>query len=136
MKMEQRVSRRKSLDPIHIESLTSLDHFSLLARTGRIVDASATGFLLHVHRKDLVPKVLRDNLSIDCILNERVKMSISEMNLEIDGKITRTRLIGNKTFEIAIDFSETAPEYWRECLLELLPSVGEFTDEFADSDKH
>ena len=124
--MEQRISKRKALDPIHIDSLTSLDHFSLLARRGRIVDASATGFLLHIKHKDLVPKVLRENLSIDCIVNEHVKLSITEMNLEIDGKVTRTRLIGNKTFEIAVDFSDAAPEYWRECLLELLPNQGEF----------
>jgi hypothetical protein len=135
MKAEQRLSRRKALDPIHIESLTSLDPFSPLAKKGRIVDASASGFLLHIQRKDLIPKMLRDNLSIDCIVNEHVKMSIKEMNLEIDGVVARTRLIGNKTFEIAIDFSANAPEYWRECLLELLPNPGEFSDS-EDLGKH
>ncbi|PCI27156.1 hypothetical protein COB52_05280 [Candidatus Kaiserbacteria bacterium] len=126
MKMEQRDSNRKLLDPIHIESLTSLDQFSLLARTGRIVDASATGFLLQIDRKDFVPKVLRENLSIECIVNERVKLTITEMNLEIDGRIVRTKLVGKGIFEIAVDFSDSAPEYWRECLLDLLPNEGEF----------
>ena len=132
MKTEQRESQRKQLHTINIESLTSLDQFSLLARTGKIVDASATGFLLHIDRKDFVPKVLRDNLSIECIHDERVKMSIREMNLEVDGKIARTKLIGKGVFEIAIDFSDTAPAYWRECLLDLLPVPGEF----EDSDLH
>lgn len=129
MKAEQRVSPRKSLDPIHIDDLTSLDQFSLLARKGRIVDASASGFLLHVDRQDFVPKILRENLTVDCIINEHVKLSIREMSLEMDGKITRTQHIGEGIFEIAIDFSDTAPSYWRECLLELLPDRGEFESE-------
>lgn len=134
MKAEQRVSPRKDLDPIHIEALTSLDNFSLLARTGLIVDASASGFLLHIKRDDFVPKILRKNLNVDCIIGEQIKLSIHEMNLEIQGKVTRTEYIGDSIFEIAIDFSDTAPSYWRECLLDLLPDKGEM-EEF-DLDKH
>ena len=56
------------------------------------------------------------------------------MNLELDGKIARTSYIGDGVFEIAVDFSETAPTYWRECLLDLLPDQGEF--ESLDLPKH
>lgn len=124
---EQRIAQRKCLDPIHVSDITSLDQFSTLARTGTIVDASSSGLLLHVDRKEFIPKVLRQNLNIDCIVGEYVKMEIQEMRLEIDGKVTRTRLAGQGVFEIAIEFSDSAPEYWRECLVDLLPDKGEFT---------
>ena len=125
MKAEQRVAERKELEPLYISDLTSLDPFSLLARSGVIVDASASGFRIHIHRKDLVPKVLRENLTLDCIVGERVKMHIQQMELEIDGHVARTALLGKGTFEVAVDFSEQAPQYWRECLIDLLPMPGE-----------
>jgi hypothetical protein len=34
-------------------------------------------------------------------------------------------LLGKKGFYVAIDYSEEAPEYWRECLMDLLPNPGE-----------
>lgn len=129
MAFEQRDSLRKQLDTIHIESLTSLDQFSLLARRGKIVNASTSGFLLHIHRQDLVPKILRENLTIDYVVGERVKLLISEMNLEIEGTVTRTKLVGQGVFAVAVDFTKNAPEYWRECLLDLLPNSGEI-DQF------
>jgi hypothetical protein len=125
MRSNERLAERKLLGPIHFANLTALDQFALLARTGTIVDASSSGFLLRVPRTQLVPKVLKSNLTIDCLVGERVMLQISEMNLEIDGTVTRTKLMGKGVFEIAIDFSEDAPAYWRECLLDLLPNVGE-----------
>jgi hypothetical protein len=50
---------------------------------------------------------------------------IADMELEIDGCISRTRFIGSGLFEIAIDLSEDAPEYWRQCLVDLLPGTDE-----------
>ncbi len=52
-------------------------------------------------------------------------MHLEEMNLEVSGVITRTQLLGKKGFYIAVDYSEEAPEYWRECLMDLLPKPGE-----------
>ncbi len=126
MRVNSRDAERKLLGPIHFKNLTSLEKFSVLARTGIIVDASSRGFLLRVSRRELVPRNLRGNLNIDCLIDERVMLRIDEMNLEIDGVVKRTRMIGQGVFEIGIDFSETAPDYWRECLLELLPEVDEF----------
>ena len=125
MRSRERLAERKLLGAIHFANLTALDRFVLLARNGTIVDASASGFLLKVPRKELVPKVLKSNLTIECLVGERVMLQISEMNLEIDGIVTRTKLIGKGNFEIAIDFSEDAPPYWRECLIDLLPNIGE-----------
>lgn len=52
-------------------------------------------------------------------------LKISDMQLDIDGVISRTRFIGAGLFEIAIDLSEDAPEYWRECLVDLMPGADE-----------
>ena len=129
MKNNSRTAARKALGPIHFHNLTSLEKFAVLARSGVIVDASSRGFLLRVTRRDLVPKNLRGNLNIDCLVGERVMLKIEEMNLEIDGQIARTSMIGRGVFEIAIDFSESAPDYWRECLYDLLPNKEEFAEE-------
>lgn len=129
MRTNSRVATRKALGPIHFHNLTSLEKFAILARVGVIVDASSRGFLLRVTRRDLVPKNLRGNLNIDCLVGEKVMLKIEEMNLEVDGKVARTSMIGRGVFEIAIDFSASAPDYWRECLLDLLPNKDEFTDD-------
>lgn len=121
----RRVAPRKEVTPIHVGHLTSLDDFAKLARNCEIVEASSTGLLIHVQREDLIPPSLRKNLSLDALIGDRVFMHLEEMNLEISGIITRTRLLGKKGFHIAIDYSEEAPEYWRECLMDLLPTPGE-----------
>ena len=124
----RRVAPRKEVTPIHVGHLTSLDDFAKLARNCEIVEASATGLLLHVHREDLIPQSLRKNLNLDALIGDRVFMHLEEMNLEISGIITRTKLLGKKGFHIAIDYSDDAPEYWRECLMDLLPRPGELEE--------
>ncbi len=128
MRSNQRLSERKMLGSLHFNNLTSLEKFALLARSGTIIDASTTGFQLRVSRKELVPKNLRGNLNIDVLVGEKVMLQIDQMKLEISGTVARTRMVGSGVFEIGIDFSEDAPDYWRECLVDLLPSPGEFKD--------
>jgi hypothetical protein len=123
---DRRIAPRESLEPIPIRAFTSIDHMTLLSRHGNIVEASSTGFLLHVERKDIVPKQFRDQLSIDELLGDQVILMIDPLNLEISGRIARTKRIAKDVFEIAIDYSEDAPEYWRECLLELLPRSADY----------
>lgn len=125
MKADRRIAKRDALAPIEITGFTSLDHMTLISRSGQILEASSTGFSLRVERSALVPKMLRDTLSLDMLVGDQVLLFIPRMNLELSGKIARTQLVGQKTFEIAIDFSADAPEYWRECLFELLPRPGE-----------
>ena len=43
------------------------------------------------------------------------------MNLDIDALIIRSKRVDKDTFEIALDYSESAPEYWREILFDMLP---------------
>jgi hypothetical protein len=127
-KSSGRVAPRKEVTPIHVAYLTSLDDFAKLAKNCEIVEASASGLLLHVDRQDLIPASLKKTLSIDALIGDRVFMHLEELNLEISGVITRTQLLGKKGFHIAVDYSEDAPEYWRECLMDLLPQPGELEE--------
>jgi hypothetical protein len=121
----QQRAARQEVYPIRVSSFTSLDHLTMISREGHIVDASATGFLLAVERKALLPKQFRDALSLDDLTGAKVILRLEEMNLEIGGVVTRTQRKAKDLFEIAIDFSEDAPEFWRECLMDLLPRPGE-----------
>ncbi|CAN5680260.1 hypothetical protein BH10BDE1_BH10BDE1_17430 [soil metagenome] len=119
---------RENLEPLSIRGLTSIDHMTLLARNGWLVEASTTGFLIEIERRDLAPKSFRDSLSLKELEGDRVYLMIDAMNLEVGGTITRTHRMTKDRWQIAIDFREDAPEYWRECLVELLPKPGQFED--------
>ncbi|MGZ3743005.1 MAG: hypothetical protein ACXWRA_04010 [Pseudobdellovibrionaceae bacterium] len=121
----RRVAPRKELFPINVSYITSLSDFTKIAKNCEIVEASATGLLLLIKREDLLPSSLRKTLSLDLLLGESIFMHLEDMNLEISGSVARTQLLGKKGFYIAIDYSEDAPEYWRECLMDLLPTPGE-----------
>ena len=118
-------SDREDVHPIRIAGFMSLDHLTMIARDGHIVDASITGFLLRIERKALLPKRFREALSLDSLNGSKVLLRLDELNLEIGGTIARTRRPNKDMFEIAVDFSDDAPEYWRQCLLDLLPRPGE-----------
>lgn len=124
-KMKRRMAPRKATTPILVSYLTSLDDFTKIARNCDVVEASSSGLLLHVKREDLIPTALRRNLTLDCLLGDKVFMRLEDMNLEISGTIARTQLLGKAGFLIAVDYSADAPEYWRECLIDLLPTPGE-----------
>lgn len=123
---DRRDAPREKVDPILVKGLTSIDHMTLVSRNGFIVDASKTGFLLHVDRKYLVPQKFRESLSLDEIIGDRVILTIEPLNLEIGGRIARTKRVNKETFEIVIDFSSDAPEYWREALLDMLPRAADY----------
>ena len=125
---ERRVAPRKELSPINVSYITSLTDFARIARNCEIVEASKTGLLLLIKREDLIPVSLRKNLTLDALIGENIFMHLEDMNLEISGSIARTQLLGKKGFHVAIDYSEDAPEYWRECLMDLLPIPGELEE--------
>lgn len=129
MKAERRVAPRKTLDLIHVAELTSLSSYSVIAREGVIVDASQSGFLLVIQRAQLVPKEYRENLVLTNLVGHQVVMYLPQMNLDLDGTITRADHKGKGRFEIAVTFSPDVPEYWRGCLVELLPAPGEIVEE-------
>lgn len=121
-----RTAPRKQMGPelaqLTIDSISSTESLQKLAKYGRIVEASASGILIKIKRDDFVAKELRTNLNIDQLVNKEVYFRIHEMDLEISGKIARTKFLGKGEFVIAIDYSSDSPEYWRECLMDLLPT--------------
>lgn len=125
MKNERRIAPRKDINFIPVKNLATLNPFTVICKNAELVDASSTGFLLYIQRKNLLPKGLRSHLSLKNLEGERIMLKIEGMELDMDGFISRTKFIGDGTFEVAIDFSSDAPEYWRECLVDLLPGTGE-----------
>jgi hypothetical protein len=123
---ERRSAPREKLDPIDIRGFTSLDHMTLLSRKGQIVEASKTGFLLHVERKAIVPKQFKDAFNLKELEGDRVILMIDPLNLEISGRIARTNKFSKDIWEIVIDMTDDSPEYWREILLEMLPRSSDF----------
>ena len=122
---DKRVAPRKNTEFIQVNDLTHVDNYNVIARFGQIINASASGFLLEIMRSDIVPQELRSTLSLDAILGQQVVLYLPQMNLDLDGKICRANHTGKGKFVIAIEFSAEVPEYWRECLIELLPAQGE-----------
>ncbi|MFN7906287.1 MAG: hypothetical protein ACK5P5_13995 [Pseudobdellovibrionaceae bacterium] len=116
---------RKSISPLHVSSIASLDDLTKIAKDCDVIEASANGLLLHFRRESLIPTVLRNNLNIDSLIGQRVFLKLEEMNLELSGVITRTKLLGKQGYYIAVDYTDEAPLYWRECLMDLLPQPGE-----------
>ncbi len=108
-----------------VSYVASMDDLAKIARNCEILDASASGLLLLIKRKDLIPQTLRSNLTLDSLIGDRIFLRIEDMNLEISGKITRTKFLGKAGFHVAIDYTDDAPEYWHQCLADLLPSPGE-----------
>lgn len=128
MKAEKRLAERKELDPLSITELTSLSNYQVIAHSGTITDASITGFLIQVSRQDLASQELKSNLTLDALVNQQVVLYLPQMNLDLDGRIIRTAHLGKGIFELAIEFSQDVPEYWRECLVDLLPAPGELSE--------
>lgn len=86
-----------------------------------IVDVSPTGLLLRVSRQDILAMSLRSTLTLSALNQASVGFTIEVMDTYIEGVITRTKLEGQGEFVVAVDFREDAPEYWRNCLVDLLP---------------
>lgn len=112
----------KEAAKLTIDSLCSMENLEKLAKYAEIVEASATGILMKIDRKDFLNKELRSNLNIDQLVGKEVFFNIHEMDLEISGKIARTKFLGKTGFLVAIDYSSDSPEYWRECLMDFLPT--------------
>jgi hypothetical protein len=125
LKAERRIKERKVVDAIEVTELTSLDKYKVIAQNAVIIDASPKGFLLQVDRKDLVQENLKKNLTLESLVGESVVMFLPQMNLDLDGTIRRTQHKGKGFFQIAVDFSDNVPDYWKECLIDLLPEPGE-----------
>ncbi|MCB9073825.1 MAG: hypothetical protein H6623_09395 [Bdellovibrionaceae bacterium] len=120
---EKRYSDRHDITPLEIHGMISIANLTPICDFGLITDASSTGFKLMVKHKDLCSQDLKGDMNIDSIRGLEVSLYIPIMDLDITGYISRTKYVSNKQYEIGIDFRDDAPEYWRQCLCDLLPRV-------------
>ena len=124
-----RSAPRREIEPIEVDSVSSLENLHKIAKKATVVEASITGFRLMIRREDLIPSELRQNLNLDALMDSKILIHIHLMNLEISGTVRRTKFIGKSGFELGVDYTNDAPEYCRECLLDLLPLPGELSSE-------
>ena len=122
IKRKFRAAPRRDLGSLTLDSFASLENLEKLANYGQLIEASITGILIRFQREDFIKKELRSHLNVDELLGQKVYFRIHEMDLEISGVVRRTEFQGKKGFLVAVDYSHDAPEYWRECLMDLLPS--------------
>ena len=125
---ERRIATRKDVQSIVVSDVTSLSSYGVIVHTAQIIDASSSGFMMKVDRKNLGTKDLKQSLTLDMLIGHQVVMFLPDMNLDLDGVIRRTAHIGKGLFEVAVEFSPDVPEYWRECLVDLLPAPGEIEE--------
>jgi hypothetical protein len=121
IKRKFRAAPRRELGSLSLDSFASLEDLEKLASFGLLIEASITGLLIRFKREDFIKKELRTQLNIDSLKGQKVYFRIHEMDLEISGIVRRTEFQGKKGFLVAVDYSHDAPEYWRECLMDLLP---------------
>ena len=122
--LEHRAERIET-SAVTVKNLTSLDHAEVVSKSAVLIDASQTGFLLQVSRTELLAKFARESLTLNELQGCKVILILEQMNLELTGTVVRTKRINKFQFEVAIDYSLEAPDYWRECLIDLLPRPGE-----------
>lgn len=127
MRSEKRYFDRKEIDPLAIQGLISIMDLTPIADGGLLMEASPSGFRIEINRQELCDPALKDNLSLDEIVGLQVSIFIPAMDLDITGLVARTKYRGDSVFEIGIDYTSDAPEYWRECLCDLLPTPGELS---------
>lgn len=122
---DRRSLSRKTLGIIEAEDLTLIDGLHLFAARGVLKSASIGSFVVLVERKDLVASEYRETLDLSEVEGKDLALFLPQMNLDLDGTISRVRHAGKGFFEVVVAFSSEVPQYWRECLVELLPSPEE-----------
>lgn len=125
--MEKRSLKRKNLDKIEIVELTAIESITSIADKAELIDASTSGFKIYIRRKNLTSKNLKSSMDLSPLHGVEVSLNIPLMDLDMTGIIVRSRYIGNELFEVGIDYTSDAPEYWRECLCDMLPAPGEIS---------
>jgi hypothetical protein len=125
--MNRRQSARKALDPIHVAAITVGERPTVLASAGTLLNASATGLLIRVHWQAVNPALVPSNGALAVPHGTLLRMHIVAMALDMDGELIHIDQTGPEWWDIAMDFTASAPTYWRECLADLLPSAGEMT---------
>ena len=128
MKAERRIAARKVVDLIHVAELTSLSSYSVIAREA-YCGCLAIRFSSTIDRGQLVPKEYRENLDMSGLIGHQVVMFLPQMNLDLDGTITRAAQCRQIVLKLLLNFRPTYLSigvivWWNCC-----PAPGEILDE-------
>ena len=115
-------SDRKVVSEIHVLNVKNIANGEVFFSRASVVDVSPTGLLLRVQREDILALSLRSTLTLSHIHNVSVGFTIEVMDTYLEGFISRTKAEGKGDFLAAVDFREDAPDYWRQCFVDLLPT--------------
>lgn len=113
---------------LFVTEIISLRSYITLASAGYIKNVSLDGCLISIYRKDLLINKLKFGLNINCLVGEPLTIYLPQMNLDLEGEVTSTKHIGGGVYEVFLNFPDTLPHYWKECLLDLLPNKKELID--------
>jgi len=141
--MDQQENRankfRKAISQVDVLNVKNVASGEVYFSRAMLVDVSPTGLLLRVERENILSMGLRSTLTLSSIIGTSVGFTIEVMDTYLEGAVTRTKLEGHGTFVVAVDFREDAPEYWRNCLVDLLPADAEgleiIEDEIDESEE-
>src|ERR1700677_2114258 len=123
--MDQQENRankfRKAISQVDVLNVKNVSSGEVYFSRAMLVDVSPTGILLRVERENILAMGLRSTLTLSSIIGASVGFTIEVMDTYLEGQVTRTKLEGHGNFVVAVDFRDDAPEYWRNCLVDLLP---------------
>ena len=114
-------NQRKNVAQVDVLNVKNISTGEVYFSRASIVDVSPTGLLLRIQREHILTVPLRSTLTWATLVNISVGFTIEVMDTYIEGIITRSKPEGKGEFLLAVDFREDAPEYWRNCLVDLLP---------------
>lgn len=113
--------QRKTVRQVTLRDVQNLKTGSTYFKRATVLDVSSTGILMSVKREDIVDKKLRSVLTFETIHQEPVGFHIEMMETYMEGIVVRSKMNGKGQFQIAIDFREDAPKYWRQAFFDILP---------------
>ena len=64
-KSKKRKGKRKPVSLIEVCEITSMSHYIVIAETGSVINASSSGLLIEIHRKDFLTEDLKGTLNLD-----------------------------------------------------------------------
>ncbi len=99
--------------------LTTLEDYQVVCSYARFLEISPTVIKLELDRADLCHS-LKGNLHLDPLVGQRILWHVPQMVLDMEGLVVQAWHKGQGVFHILIEFAHNTPDYWGECLVDLL----------------
>lgn len=120
-----KLSLAKDVTGINVVSVKTVNPPNLIADSAVLVNASSDSFLLHIDREDLDWIELRRHINLTPLEGKSITLTIEPMGLDISGYVVKTFMLGDGMFALDVNFGNKYSSYFKECLLDLLPSTDE-----------